>query len=173
MQENQDLVKASTYFHAFKYSFMWAFAPTVLCLVAQLCLTLSDPMIYSLPGSSVYGDSPGKNVGVGCHALLQGSFQPRDQIQVSRIADWFFTIWATGKPKSTGVGSLSLLQRIILTQELNQLRYPGSPSICIQKCNTFKIIFIFIYLNFKWMLYTWKWKVKVTWLNRVWLFATP
>jgi len=26
----------------------------------------------SLPGSSVCGDFPGKNTGVGCHALLQG-----------------------------------------------------------------------------------------------------
>ena len=26
------------------------------------------------PGSSVHGDSPGKNSGVGCHALLQGIF---------------------------------------------------------------------------------------------------
>ena len=24
------------------------------------------------PSSSVHGDSPGKNTGVGCHALLQG-----------------------------------------------------------------------------------------------------
>ena len=28
----------------------------------------------SLPGSSVHGDSPGKNNGVDCHALLQGLF---------------------------------------------------------------------------------------------------
>ena len=41
---------------------------------AQLCLTLWDPMNYSPPGSSVRGDSPGKNTGVGCHALLQGIF---------------------------------------------------------------------------------------------------
>ena len=27
----------------------------VLCLVAQLCLILCDPMNYSLPGSSVHG----------------------------------------------------------------------------------------------------------------------
>ena len=27
-----------------------------------------------LPGSSVHGDSPSKNTGVGCHALLQGIF---------------------------------------------------------------------------------------------------
>ena len=31
-------------------------------------------MDQSLPGSSVHGDSPGKNTGVGCHALLQGIF---------------------------------------------------------------------------------------------------
>ena len=36
----------------------------------QSCLTLCKPM----PGSSVHGDSPGKNTGVGCHALLQGIF---------------------------------------------------------------------------------------------------
>ena len=42
--------------------------------VAQSCLTLGDPMDCSLPGSSVHGDSPGKNTGVGCHALLQWIF---------------------------------------------------------------------------------------------------
>ena len=45
-----------------------------VCLVAQSCLTLCDPMNCSPPGSSVHGDSPGKNTGVGCHALLQGIF---------------------------------------------------------------------------------------------------
>ena len=45
-----------------------------LCLVAQSCLTLRDTMDYSPPGSSVQGDSPGQNTGVGCHALLQGIF---------------------------------------------------------------------------------------------------
>ena len=29
-----------------------------------------DPVDYSPTGSSVHGDSPGKNTGVGCHALL-------------------------------------------------------------------------------------------------------
>ena len=37
----------------------------------QSCLTLCDPMDYSPPSSFVHGDSPGKNTGVGCHALLQ------------------------------------------------------------------------------------------------------
>ena len=32
----------------------------------QSCPTVCDPMDCSLPGSSVHGDSPGKNTGVGC-----------------------------------------------------------------------------------------------------------
>ena len=47
---------------------------TVLCSVAQLGGTLCYPRDCSPPGSSVHGDSPGKNIGVGCHALLQGIF---------------------------------------------------------------------------------------------------
>ena len=50
----------------------WACA--VLCLVTQFCLTPSDPMDCSLPGSSVHRDSPGKDSGVGCPALLQRIF---------------------------------------------------------------------------------------------------
>ena len=46
----------------------------MLCLVIQSCLTLCDLINCSPPGSLVYGDSPGKNTGVGCHALLQVIF---------------------------------------------------------------------------------------------------
>ena len=46
----------------------------VLCLVTQSFPTLFDPTGYSPPGSSVHGDSPGKNTRVGCHALLQEIF---------------------------------------------------------------------------------------------------
>ena len=45
-----------------------------MCLVAQSHLTLCVPMDCSPPGSSVNGDCPGKNTGVGCHALLQEIF---------------------------------------------------------------------------------------------------
>ena len=45
-----------------------------MCLVAQSCLTLCDPMDCNPPGSSVPGDSPDKDIGVGFHALLQGIF---------------------------------------------------------------------------------------------------
>ena len=46
----------------------------VLCLVAQWCPTLCEPMNCSTPDSSVHGDSPGKNTGVGCYVLLQRIF---------------------------------------------------------------------------------------------------
>ena len=46
----------------------------VLCLAAQSCATFCNPMHCSPAGSSVHGDSPGKNTGVGCHALLQRIF---------------------------------------------------------------------------------------------------
>ena len=49
-----------------------------MCVCAkslQSCLTVCDPMDCSPPGSSVHEiDSPDKNIGVGCHALLQGIF---------------------------------------------------------------------------------------------------
>ena len=45
-----------------------------MCLVAQSCPTVCNPMDCSPPGSSVYRDSPGKNIGESCHALLQGIF---------------------------------------------------------------------------------------------------
>ena len=62
-------------------------------------------------------DSPGKNTGVGSHALLQGIFPTRSP---TLQADSLLTE-PQEKPKNTGVVSLSLLQRIFLTQELNQV----------------------------------------------------
>ena len=46
----------------------------LLCSDSQSCLTLSDPLGDSLPGSSIHGNLPSKNIGVGCHFLLQGIF---------------------------------------------------------------------------------------------------
>ena len=45
-----------------------------MCLVIQSCLILCNSMNCSLPSFSVHGDSPGKNIGVDWHALLQGIF---------------------------------------------------------------------------------------------------
>ena len=67
----------------------------VLCLVAQSCPTLGDPMDRSLPGTSVRGESPGKNTGLIAIRSSKGSSPPRDRTQVSRIAGGFFINWAT------------------------------------------------------------------------------
>ena len=68
----------------------------------------------------------------------RGSFQPRDQTQASCLQADSLPAEPQGKPKNTEVGSLSLLQQILPTQELNQnllhcrqilyyLSYQGSP----------------------------------------------
>ena len=65
---------------------------------------LCDPMDHSPPGSSVHGASPGKNTGVGCHALLQGIFPTQGSIPpVAPVApalqaDFFFTAEPLGSP---------------------------------------------------------------------------
>ena len=48
---------------------------TVLSVLSRsVASDSSQPMDCSPPGSSVLSDSPGKDIGVGCHALLQGIF---------------------------------------------------------------------------------------------------
>ena len=54
---------------------LWLYQWTVPYLVAQPCPTLCNPVDCSLPGSSIRGDSSGKNTRVGCSAFLQGVFQ--------------------------------------------------------------------------------------------------
>ena len=52
---------------------IWLFS--LMCAkLLQSCLILCEPMDCSPPGSSIHGDSPGKNTGVGCHALFQRIF---------------------------------------------------------------------------------------------------
>ena len=67
----KDIGKFDRLFCKKKIRFLWH---AVLCLVAQPCPTLCNPMDCSPTGSSVHRDFPGKNTGVGCHALLQGIF---------------------------------------------------------------------------------------------------
>ena len=58
----------------------------------QSCPILCYSMDCNLPGSCLW-DSPGKNTGIGCHALLQGISQLRDWTLVSGTAGRVFTIW--------------------------------------------------------------------------------
>ena len=51
-----------------------------------------------MPGSSVHGILPGKNTGVGCHAILQGNLpDPRIEfmsLTSAALANGFFTTTA-------------------------------------------------------------------------------
>ena len=136
-----------------------------VCLVAESYPTLCDPVDCSLPGFSVHGDSPGKNTGMGCHALLQGIFPTRWKgtgIKARSPALLVDSLLSEppGKPMNTRVGSLSLLQGIFPTQESNQglphcrqilyqLSYQGSPYMCV-----------YIYIQIM-LLYTWNLNIIV------------
>ena len=75
---------------------------------------LSNP-----PGSSVHGDSPGKNTGVSCHALLQGIFPTQGSNPSLPRCRWIlYCLSHQGSPRKL-LGSLSLLQGIFLTQGSN------------------------------------------------------
>ena len=54
-----------------------------------MCLTLQPHGLYPARLLCPW-DSPDKNTGVGCHALLQGILHPRHRTQVSCIAGGFF-----------------------------------------------------------------------------------
>ena len=103
--------------------------------VAQPCPTLCDPMDCTPPGFSAHGDSPGKNTGVGCHALLQGIFPTQGSNPGLLHRRWILYYLSHQE-------SLSLLQGIFPTQEsslsllhcrwiLYQLTYQGSLGVSL------------------------------------------
>ena len=85
------------------------FVFSVLCLVAQSCPTLWDPMNYSLPGSYVHGVLQARIL-EWISLSSSRSSQPKDWTQVSFITGDFLYPETPEKVKNTGVGSLSLLQ---------------------------------------------------------------
>ena len=97
----------------------------VLCLVAQLCLTLCNPVAYSPPGSSIRGILQARIL--EWVAMPSSRDLPSPGIKPRSLALQADSLPSEppGKPKNTKVGSLSLLQGIFLTQESNPslLRY--------------------------------------------------
>ena len=118
----------------------------VLCLVAQLCLTLCNPVAYSPPGSSIRGILQARILEwvamPSSRDLPSPGIKPRSlALQVDSLPSE-----PPGKPKNTKVGSLSLLQGIFLTQESNedllhrrwnlyQLSCQGSPVLSNKQWN--------------------------------------
>ena len=118
---------------------------TALCCTAQPCLTLRGPVDCSPPGSSVPGILQARILEWGAmpssRDLPDLGVEPRSPaLQVDSLP-----AEPQGKPRNTGVSSLSLLQWIFLTQESNwgllhcrqilyQLSYQGHPHIFIYIC---------------------------------------
>ena len=75
-------------------------------LVTQSCWTLYDPMDCSPLVFSVHGILQAKILEWVAISFSRGSFQLRDQTNVSCIAGRFFTIWATRKTPHTRCRSL-------------------------------------------------------------------
>ena len=69
--------------------------PCVVCLVAQSCLTLCNPVDYSLPGPLSVGIFQARTLEWVAYRSSRRSSQPRDQTQVSYIAGRFFIVWDT------------------------------------------------------------------------------
>jgi len=126
-----------------------------------------DPMNCSPPGSSVHG-------GILQTRILEwvvmpssrGSSQPRDRTQVSALQADPLPSEPPGKPRNIGVGSLSLLHGIFLTQELNwglrhcrrilyQLSFQGS--LFRENCSMQFLIWLFVF---------WYWIIWVHYIFR-------
>ena len=102
--------------------------------VTQSCPTLCNPMDHT-----IHGNLQARILEWVAFPFSRESSQPRDQTQVPPFQADSLPAEPQGKPRNTGVGSLSLLQWIFLTQEsnqgllhyrqiLHQLSSQGSPS---------------------------------------------
>ena len=86
------------------------------------------------PGSSVHGDSPGKNTGVDCHFLLQGIFPTQGSnpcLQWLLLCRQILYHWATADPVHESNPSSHLNHGIIWNQryegpELKRKTYPAT-----------------------------------------------
>ena len=99
-------------------SFRWGPRATGVLPSPDVCVlrfpVVSDslcPMDCSPPGSSVHGDSPGKNTGVGCHFLLRRIFPTLGLnpclLMSPALAGEFFIPGATWEAPSAGASGFS------------------------------------------------------------------
>ena len=84
------------------------------------CVQLWDLMDSNPPGSSVHGNSPGQNTGVGYLTSSVDLPNPGVEPSSPALKADSLPFDPPGKPKTTRVGSLSFLQGNFLTQESNR-----------------------------------------------------
>ena len=81
-------------------------------------------MDCSLPSSTIDADSPGKNTGVGCHALLQGIF--RTQGSNPRLS--YLLRWHVGSlPLEPSNLRASLLLLLLLLSRFSRVQLCATP----------------------------------------------
>ena len=104
-----------------------------VCVRAQSCTTLCDPMDSSPPGSSVHGIL--QATGVGCHFLLQGIFLTQGLESLSLMSPalaGFFTTLPPGKPiKVVWMASFLTL--------MTPVRKLSTENLCLLKDNVIKV----------------------------------
>ena len=103
------LLISSLLFHLKEVSLTFLLEPVcaVLCLVIQLCVTLCNLKDCSLPGTSVFEDSPGKNtewvaMPSSSESSQPRSLQPRIEPRSSTLQAASLPSEPSGKPKNTG-----------------------------------------------------------------------
>ena len=113
------------------------------CVCAQSCLTLWDTRYGSPPGSSVHGDTLGKNIGVVCHALLQGILPTQgSNPSLLQLLHWhanFPPLSYLGSPflRQLLLFSYSIMSNSLQLHGLQNSRHPcPSPSlgVCSNSC---------------------------------------
>ena len=92
--------------------------------VTQSCATLCNPIVCSLPGSSVHGIFQARILEWVAISFSRRSSQLRDWTQVSRIAGRCFTLWATREAHI----QLHMLCLLFLHTHLNTLFYSLIPT---------------------------------------------
>ena len=126
----------------FKIQYHLQLLKTLMLHCAQSCPILCDLMDYSPPDFSVHGDSPGKNIGVNCHALLQGIFSTQGSNPgLPHYRQILYQLSHQGSPRTLEWVAYPFSWGIFLTQESNQglLHYmdslpaelPGKPQLFI------------------------------------------
>ena len=96
---------------------------TFTCFVSQSCPALCDPMDCNPPGSSVHGDSPGRNTGVGWHGVFQGIFPIQWSNPGFPHCTWIlYLVSHQGSPRGTSKRPLAG------TRELPKEDWPRGPT---------------------------------------------
>jgi len=116
----------------------------MLCLVAQLCSTLCNPMDCSLPAPLSMGILQARILEWVAMPSSRGSSQHRYWTQVSCIADRFSTIWATRETHTHSVQfshsiqfSHSVVSDSLWPHGLKHARPPclsPAPRVCSNSC---------------------------------------